>query len=101
MITATCRRCATAAIQERQLLKPGTGRRDRKDIGMIENCFGLKHGVCRVLVEMNDCEHCPFYKSKNAVKAMREEAMERLRSLPLPAQLHISDKYYENEMPWM
>ena len=68
---------------------------------MIEPCFGYKHGTCQVLIEQQPCDNCPFYKSKSQAKADRQAVMEHIRSLLMISQLHISDKYFGGEMPWM
>lgn len=68
---------------------------------MSEPCVGNKHGMCQILIEQQPCEVCVFYKTKAQAKEERQKVMEHIRSLPLAAQLHISDKYYGGEMPWM
>ena len=67
---------------------------------MNEECFAFKHGECKVLTATH-CEGCSFYKSKAQMKADSAKAMESIRNMPLGMQLHIADKYYGGEMPWM
>lgn len=81
---------------------------------MNEKCFGLKvsnkgRTVCSVR-EVNpgkgspQCigyQQCPFYKPKWKHDQSRKKALQRISKLPLDVQMHIAEKYYEGEMPWV
>ena len=80
---------------------------------MNEKCFGLTasnkgNTVCSVR-EVNPGQgcpqcigyaNCPFYKPKWKQEKDLRNAYARIRTLPMATQRHISEKYYEGEMPW-
>ena len=68
----------------------------------MKTCFAMKLGKC--VATENGCNGyalCPFYKTKERSDADRREAFERIAGLPLPEQVHISEKYYGGKYPWM
>ena len=91
------------------LLKEITAARKQTD-GDDDTCFAFSPeeeqkrftGECKATNQLRcpGCESCPFYKSRNKLLEDRMAADERLRNLPFGTQKHISEKYYQGQMPW-
>lgn len=65
-------------------------------------CYALRKGRCKVL-NVKKCEgpNCVFNKTEMQLKENKQKAMEKIKSLSLDKQMHISKEYYEGKMPWL
>lgn len=57
--------------------------------------FKIDNHKCSALTK-KECMRCPFFKTEEEVKASRERAELRRRSLPVSIQMDITAKYYIN-----
>ena len=74
---------------------------------MSTYCFAWDQNImgawgCRATVSAcnGHDQSCPFFKSTEEYVEGRKKGMERIASLPYESQQHISEKYYNEEMPW-
>lgn len=75
---------------------------------MDERCFALTPTQTCLAIETgahkNRCKGsmgCAFYRCEAAHQASKQDAMERIATLPDDQQQHIADTYYGGKMPWM
>ena len=72
---------------------------------MNEKCFALRPGRKCGILTCEDCngryDRCPFYKPRWMAERDTNRSMARIAKMPPEKQLHISEKYYKGEMPWL
>ena len=71
-----------------------------------QTCFSEVPGkrVCGAVGDEFYCSGlyciCPFYKTKEQQAQSKKQAFERIASLSPQEQQYISERYFNNKMPW-
>ncbi len=61
------------------------------------DCFAYKRNSCTAL-KVKKCEGCSFYKTKEQFELDQEKALERIYTLDIAKQKHISETYYGGKL---